>query len=137
MTDANHALRTADKKNNQNNNNKNVWKGTGKQASVCSIINTAGLVPVIIFLAGCDECVDEIRDGKKTGELSCCSEGGSWYNECGTRNDPKPHTWREGVTACSGIRSFQVNSWCPYVICVVATLRFYYLLVLVPTRCQT
>jgi len=40
---------------------------------------------------------------KKTGKLSCCARGGSWFGDCAaTANADVQHTWYEGVQACKG-----------------------------------
>ena len=40
---------------------------------------------------------------KKTGQLSCCVNGGSWSNTCGEEgNTAFAHTWSEGIKACKG-----------------------------------
>ena len=37
----------------------------------------------------------------KTGILSCCARGGSWFHMCGDPGDPNvDHTWNEGIEAC-------------------------------------
>ena len=35
---------------------------------------------------------------KKSGKMSCCALGGSWYGNCGSA--ALQHTWYEGVQAC-------------------------------------
>ena len=43
---------------------------------------------------------------KKSGKLSCCARGGSWFKNCGDSGDSKfEHTWVEGVQACNDITS--------------------------------
>ena len=37
---------------------------------------------------------------KFTGKLSCCSRGGTWFNNCGDDGDEFDHTWREGLVSC-------------------------------------
>ena len=38
---------------------------------------------------------------KKSGKLSCCARGGSWFGNCGaTVNAKLQHTWYEGIQAC-------------------------------------
>ena len=38
---------------------------------------------------------------KKSGKLSCCARGGSWFKNCGDVGDSTfEHTWGEGVQAC-------------------------------------
>ena len=38
---------------------------------------------------------------KKTGKLSCCARGGSWFGKCGgAGNTNREHTWSEGLQAC-------------------------------------
>ena len=47
----------------------------------------------------CTTCV-----AGKTGELTCCGNGGSWAGNCGLAGDAKfDHTWDEGVKACSTV----------------------------------
>ena len=38
---------------------------------------------------------------KKSGKISCCGRGGSWFDQCGGAGDTKVgHTWHEGLQAC-------------------------------------
>ena len=38
---------------------------------------------------------------EKSGKISCCGRGGSWFKNCGgTRNAKLGHTWYEGILAC-------------------------------------
>ena len=49
--------------------------------------------------AVCPKC----GTNKKSGKLTCCGRGGSWFKKCGDTDDPKfDHTWDEGVEACAG-----------------------------------
>merc|ERR1711934_1145418 len=42
---------------------------------------------------------------KKSGKLSCCARGGSWFKNCGDNGDSNfEHTWVEGVQACKSPR---------------------------------
>ena len=37
----------------------------------------------------------------KSGEMSCCGRGGSWFKNCGGGGNTKlRHTWHEGIQAC-------------------------------------
>ena len=37
----------------------------------------------------------------KSGKLSCCGRGGSWFKNCGGAGNTKLyHTWHEGIQAC-------------------------------------
>merc|ERR1712032_537276 len=39
---------------------------------------------------------------KKSGKVSCCAPGGSWFQNCGgSGNGNAGHTWSEGVKACT------------------------------------
>ena len=39
---------------------------------------------------------------KKSGRLSCCAPGGSWYKNCGSEDNANvDHRWLEGVKACN------------------------------------
>ena len=47
---------------------------------------------------------------KKSGKLSCCARGGSWFKNCGDSGDSKfEHTWVEGVKACNDIASVSLS----------------------------
>ena len=37
---------------------------------------------------------------KKTGKLSCCAPGGSWFKNCGNPGDKK-YSWSDGMQVCS------------------------------------
>ena len=38
---------------------------------------------------------------QKSGKISCCGSGGSWFKKCGGAGDRKlEHTWFEGIQAC-------------------------------------
>ena len=40
---------------------------------------------------------------RKSGKLSCCAPGGSWFKQCGNPGDSNyDHTWDEGTQACEG-----------------------------------
>ena len=37
----------------------------------------------------------------KSGEISCCARGGSWFKNCGGAGNAKlHHTWYEGIQSC-------------------------------------
>ena len=42
---------------------------------------------------------------KKSGKLSCCARGGSWFGNCGASNTKVQHTWYEGTQACAARQS--------------------------------
>ena len=38
---------------------------------------------------------------EKSGKISCCGRGGSWFRNCGSVGNTKlHHTWYEGIQAC-------------------------------------
>ena len=38
---------------------------------------------------------------KKSGRVSCCAHGGSWFGKCGNVDDPRSdHTWMDGIRVC-------------------------------------
>ena len=38
---------------------------------------------------------------EKSGKISCCGHGGSWFGNCGSAGNAKlDHTWYEGIQAC-------------------------------------
>ena len=44
---------------------------------------------------------------KKSGKLSCCARGGSWFKTCGDSGDAQyNHTWIEGFRVCDIFASF-------------------------------
>ena len=44
---------------------------------------------------------------QKSGKMSCCGRGGSWFGKCGSaENANLSHTWYEGIRACKA-RQFQ------------------------------
>merc|ERR1712032_1389933 len=48
----------------------------------------------------CRKCVTI----KKSGKMSCCGRGGSWFKKCGSAaagNRQIEHTWYEGIRACN------------------------------------
>ena len=43
----------------------------------------------------------------KSGRMSCCGRGGSWFGDCGSAGNANVgHTWSEGIRACK-VRQFQ------------------------------
>ena len=39
---------------------------------------------------------------EKSGKMSCCGHGGSWFENCGnTGNTKLDHTWYEGIQTCN------------------------------------
>ena len=58
-------------------------------------MKTTSIVPV------CPEC----GITKKSGKMSCCARGGSWFGNCGSDGDGNTnfdHTWHEGIQVCKG-----------------------------------
>ena len=46
---------------------------------------------------GCSKC----GTIPKSGKMSCCARGGSWFKNCGGAGNTKlQHTWYEGIQAC-------------------------------------
>ena len=45
----------------------------------------------------CPQCATN-----RTGKLSCCVRGGSWFKKCGNPDSNSEHTWDEGILACEG-----------------------------------
>ena len=67
--------------------------------------STPDIKSVIGRMVTCSKC----GTFKKSGRISCCAPGGSWYKNCGgssTRN--AYHRWSEGVKAC--LRKFAGNT---------------------------
>ena len=53
--------------------------------------------------AVCPEC----GTSQRSGQMSCCGRGGSWFGNCGSSKDTSfEHTWHEGIQACK-TRQFQ------------------------------
>ena len=37
----------------------------------------------------------------KSGKLTCCARGGSWFRKCGNPGDPNfEYTWNDGYSSC-------------------------------------
>ena len=50
---------------------------------------------------------------KKSGKLSCCAPGGTWFETCGKVVDSNfGHTWSEGIEACESTRMTYCASAC-------------------------
>ena len=63
--------------------------------NICSHVNAAVVTIPIDFL--CPKC----GAIQKSGRLSCCGHGGSWFENCGNaRSANVDHTWVEGIWAC-------------------------------------
>ena len=46
----------------------------------------------------------------KSGMMSCCGRGGSWFGNCGSTGDTHlGHTWSEGLQACKARSQFQAD----------------------------
>ena len=60
---------------------------------------------------------------KKSGKLSCCAPGGTWFENCGTSgNSNTHHTWVEGVKACKDVASlFSAKAKSQFIISVNQT----------------
>ena len=44
----------------------------------------------------------------KSGKMSCCGRGGSWFKKCGGAGNAKlQHTWHEGIQACKARSQFK------------------------------
>ena len=44
----------------------------------------------------------------KSGQMSCCGRGGSWFKSCGGAGNTKlQHTWYEGIQACKARSQFK------------------------------
>ena len=59
----------------------------------------ATTTPVPYTGSTCPQC----GGGGKSGKISCCARGGSWFQKCGDPGNSKfEHTWSEGSEACKG-----------------------------------
>ena len=48
---------------------------------------------------------------RNSGRLSCCADGGSWFNNCGPEGDTNfGHTFLEGIQACDITEKAQSQS---------------------------
>ena len=77
------------------------------------ILKTAGTVsvstPVITSVIGSIMTCLKCGTFKKSGKVSCCAPGGSWFKTCGgSGNRNADHTWSEGMKACT--RKFVANA---------------------------
>ena len=43
---------------------------------------------------------------QKTGKVSCCAPGGSWFQKCGAvGHSTFDHTWADGIRACNSVEA--------------------------------
>ena len=68
---------------------------------------TAGVLPEIsASLNSSNKWCPKCGTTNKSGKVSCCARGGSWFKNCGDEGNTKfDHTWAEGVQACKDIVS--------------------------------
>jgi len=60
------------------------------------------IVETPVAATGCLKC----GTIQKSGKLSCCARGGSWFGDCAaTANAKVQHTWYEGIQSCKGRKS--------------------------------
>ena len=65
--------------------------------SVAAVVTTT-----IATTSLCPEC----GVTRKSGVMSCCAKGGSWFGKCGGADDTSvDHTWYEGVQVCKARQS--------------------------------
>ena len=58
------------------------------------------------IISACSKCVRV----KKSGKISCCGRGGSWFGNCGSAGNTKlHHTWYEGIQACKTRSQFKIT----------------------------
>ena len=51
-----------------------------------------------------DDACSACTTFNKSGKVSCCAPGGSWFNKCGSAgNLERRHTWFEGIQACNSV----------------------------------
>ena len=61
-------------------------------------MTTAADTTTMIIVSICPRC----GTISKSGKMSCCGRGGSWFNICGGAGNRKlHHTWSEGIQACN------------------------------------
>ena len=68
--------------------------------SITTSANTRTLVITSRNEATCPKC----GAFKKSGRLSCCAPGGTWYAKCGG-NRNADYSWSEGAQACKHRKS--------------------------------
>merc|ERR1712032_355120 len=57
-----------------------------------------------IIGSACPKC----GNMEKSGKISCCGRGGSWFRNCGSASNAKlDHTWYEGIQACKARARFK------------------------------
>ena len=62
--------------------------------SIATSLTTLGIASTIM---ACPRC----GTFKKSGRVSCCATGGTWYKNCGDADNRNTgHSWLEGVEAC-------------------------------------
>ena len=73
---------------------------------ISTSVNTPSITPTIGIPLACPKC----GTFRKSGRVSCCAPGGSWFKTCGgVVNKNVDHRWSEGVKSCK--RKFKSNRW--------------------------
>ena len=68
-----------------------------RQGETCPGATTQPKFTTTAYRVGvCTKCAMS----KKSGELSCCARGGSWFGKCGNFRDIFEYHWDDGVDAC-------------------------------------
>ena len=78
-----------------------------KSFSLCDLTNThktpSGATTIAVVV--CPKC----GTIEKSGKMSCCGHGGSWFRNCGGAVSTKlHHTWYEGIQTCKARPQFNV-----------------------------
>ena len=75
------------------------------RTSASTSANTASVNTKFLHTIMCPRC----GTFDKSGSVSCCAPGGSWFRNCGGRGIKHlDHRWSEGVKACK--RKFKADN---------------------------
>ena len=72
-----------------------------KSYSLCVLTNTTATHHLADTTKIADSVCPTCGTIDKSGEMSCCGRGGSWFRHCGSSGSRKRHhTWYDGIQAC-------------------------------------
>ena len=70
---------------------------SGRKEKPCCRVTPMHISTIVPVPGNCPKCGLRAR----TGVVSCCFSGGSWFKKCGEPGNPKfDHTWFDGIQAC-------------------------------------
>merc|ERR1712032_235797 len=74
---------------------------------IATLVSTSAFTSMTATTITCPKC----GSFAKSGRVSCCAPGGSWYKNCGgATNKHADHRWFDGVEACKARTTTTISS---------------------------